>query len=138
MYKLRKVFYGLKQASCIWYSIIDSFFLSSGFTRSENGPTLYLKHQGNKDFLLVCLYVDYMICIGSSKSLIDYHFKSCMMRIFVMTNLGLLQYFLGLEMKQGEDGSFVCQKKYVVDLLKRFNMRNCEEAPTPMNKKEKL
>ena len=50
-----------------------------------------------------------------------------------MTELHLLQYFLGLEEKQGEYVIFVCQKKYVLDLLKKFNMRNCEMAATPMN-----
>ena len=75
--------------------------------------------------------------MGSSFSLIE-DFKSCMMRNFEMTDLGLLQYFLGLEVIQGEDGIFVCQKKYAADLLKRFNMANCEVAHTPMNINEKL
>ena len=41
-------------------------------------------------------------------------------------------------MKQCEDGIFVCQKKYVLDLLKRFNMSNCEVEATPMNINDKL
>ena len=46
--------------------------------------------QGNGDFMVVCLYVDDMIYMSSSESLID-DFKSCMMRNFEMTKLGLLQ-----------------------------------------------
>lgn len=137
MYRLRKALYGLKQVPRAWYSKIDSFFLESKFTRSDNEPTLYKKQQGNGDFLLVCLYVDDMIYMGSSQSLVD-DFKSSMMKIFEMTDLGLLRYFLGLEVKQGEDGIFVCQEKYATDLLKRFNMTNCEVAATPMNINEKL
>jgi len=45
---------------------------------------------------------------------------------------------LGLEVKQSEEGIFVCQKKYVTDLLNRFNMSNCEVAATPININEKL
>ncbi|XP_019257707.1 PREDICTED: uncharacterized protein LOC109235918 [Nicotiana attenuata] len=55
-----------------------------------------------------------------------------------MTDLGLLHYFLGLEVKQGEDGVFISQRKYAIDLLKRFNMLNCKTVPTPMNVNEKL
>ncbi|KAJ8770389.1 hypothetical protein K2173_015003 [Erythroxylum novogranatense] len=55
-----------------------------------------------------------------------------------MKDLGLLQYFLGLEVMQSNDGIFVCQKKYVADLLKRFNMANCEVVATPMNVNKKL
>ncbi|GKF96384.1 uncharacterized mitochondrial protein-like protein [Tanacetum coccineum] len=65
-------------------------------------------------------------------------FKSCMMNKFEMSDLGLLQYFLGLEVLQKEDGIFVCQKKYATDLLKRFHMSNCEVEATPMNPGEKL
>lgn len=70
-------------------------------------------------------------------SLVD-EFKSCMMRKFKMTHLGLLRYFLGLEVTQGENDIFVCQRKYVADLLKRLCMTNCEVAATPMNIHEKL
>lgn len=86
---------------------------------------------------MICLYVDDMIYMGSSKSLIDY-FKPSMIKKFEMTDLGLIQYYLGLEVKQGEDGIFVCQKKYAANLLKRFNMSNCEAAATSMNINEKL
>ncbi|OIT23111.1 putative mitochondrial protein, partial [Nicotiana attenuata] len=55
-----------------------------------------------------------------------------------MTDLGLLHYFLGLEVKQGEDGVFISQRKYAIDLLKRFNMLNCKTVPTPINVNEKL
>lgn len=134
---MRKELYGLKQAPRAWYNKIDKFFQENGFERSENEPTLYLKKQGNNDFLVVCLYVDDMIYMGSSESLVN-DFKSSIMKNFEMTDLGLLQCFLGIEVIQGEDGIFATQKKYVVDLVKKFNMSNCEKALTPMNINEKL
>ena len=107
VYNLRKVLYGLKQAPRAWYSKIDLFFQDSGFARSDNEPTLYLKKQGNAEFLVVCLYVDDIIYFGSLKSLVD-DFKSCMMRKFEMIDLGMLRYFLGLEVTQEEmEFSFV-------------------------------
>lgn len=75
--------------------------------------------------------------MGSCEFIIE-EFKSCMMEKFEMPNLGLLHYFLGLEVHQSEDGIFISQKKYDVDLLKKFNMLNCKPMPTPMNVNEKL
>jgi hypothetical protein len=58
VYKLRKALYGLKQAPRAWYSHIDNYFNESGFKISKSEPTLYVKHQGNVDLLIVALYVD--------------------------------------------------------------------------------
>ena len=75
--------------------------------------------------------------MGSSSSLID-EFRVCMKKEFEMIDLGLLNYFLGIEVKQVEAGVFISQRKYALDLLKRFNMMNCKTVPTPMNTNEKL
>ena len=136
VYKLKKALYGLKQAPRAWYSKIDAYFQQDGFERSDNEPTLYLKKQGT-EFLVVCLYVDDMIYLGSSKSILA-EFKASMMKNFEMTNLGLLHYFLGLEVKQCDDGVFVSQRKYATDLLKKFHLAKCNAAATPMNINEKL
>ena len=60
-----------------------------------------------------------MIYMGSSSSLID-EFRVCMKKEIEMTDLGLLNYFLGIEVKQVEAGVFISQRKYAMDLLKRF------------------
>ena len=61
-----------------------------------------------------------------------------MMGKFDMSDLGLLHYFLGLEVNQNVDGIFVSQKKYAADLLKKFGMLNCKSMPTRMNVNENL
>ena len=50
-----------------------------------------------------------------------------------MTNLGILYYFLGLEVCQGEHGILISQKKYMYDMLEKLNMLNCNTASTPPN-----
>lgn len=137
MYKLRKALYGLKQAPRAWYSKIDGYFRQNGFTRSENEPTLYVKKEGKDACIIVCLYVDDIIYMSSSDFLVA-DFKSNMMKKFEMSDMGLLHYFLGLEVKQGVDGIFISQRKYATDLLKRSSLLNCNPAPTPMNINEKL
>ena len=137
VYRLKNALHGLKQAPRAWYFKINSYFQENGFERSNNEPTLYLKREGKKDFLVVCLYVDDMIYMGSSESIVA-EFKDCMMKKFEMSDLGLLHYFLGLEVKQGVDGIFISQRKYAMDLLKKFNMVNYKVAVIPMNVNEKL
>jgi len=71
VYKLRKALYGIKQAPRAWYSHIDNYFNESSFKRSKNEPTLYVKHQGNMNLLIVALYVDDLILTGSSTEMIE-------------------------------------------------------------------
>ena len=61
-----------------------------------------------------------------------------MMVVFEMTDLGLMTFFLGMEIKQGEHEVFVCQKKYAKEILKKFKLEECKEMNTPMNQKERL
>eukprot|EP00253_Pinus_taeda_P009837 PITA_09837 len=45
--------------------------------------------------------------------------------------MGLLRYFLGIEVDQNENGIFISQAKYVNEVLGRFNMQECKAAITP-------
>ena len=85
----------------------------------------------------MCIYVDDMIYLGSSEILVD-EFKLCTKKEFEMTNLGKLQYFLGLKVKQVEDGIFVSQRKYAGYLLLRFGMCNSKAVATPLQINKKL
>lgn len=60
------------------------------------------------------------------------------MKSFEMTDLGKIHFFLGVEINQTGDGIFISQKKYAADLLRKFNMQNCNSAATHMNVSEKL
>jgi hypothetical protein len=82
--------------------------------------TLFLlKH--NNDTLLVQIYVDDIIFGGSSNAFVS-RFSDLMSREFEMSMMGELNFFLGLEIKQTQDGTFVHQGKYTKDVLKKFDM----------------
>ena len=66
---LKKALYGLKQAPIAWYSRIDAHLQSFGFTRSLS-ETLYIKHS-HFDIMMVSLYVDNFLVIGSNIKLVD-------------------------------------------------------------------
>jgi hypothetical protein len=135
--RLRKALYGLKQAPRAWYSRIDQYFMDRGFRRSKSEPTLYIKTQGQYDTLIVSLYVDDLIYTGNNITLIN-GFKEDMMKTFEMTDLGLRNYFLGIEVKQKEQGIFICQKKYTKALLEKFKMNDCKPVATPLVTNEKM
>jgi hypothetical protein len=54
------------------------------------------------------------------------------MQKFEMTMMGELNYFLGFQVKQIKEGTFIFQTKYTQDLLKRFGMKDAKPAKTPM------
>lgn len=55
-----------------------------------------------------------------------------------MNNLGLMNYFLGIEVKQQKQGIFISQKKYLEALLKKFKMHDCKLIATPLVVNEEL
>ncbi|KAL0308843.1 UNVERIFIED_CONTAM: Retrovirus-related Pol polyprotein from transposon RE2 [Sesamum radiatum] len=114
--RLKKALYGLKQAPRAWYSRIDKYFMDRGFRRSLSEPTLYIKSQGN-DTLIVSLYVDDLIYTGNNEKMIQ-DFKEDMMKTFEMSDLGLMHFFLGIEINQEKEGIFICQRKYTETLLR--------------------
>ncbi|KAH9793969.1 Integrase catalytic domain-containing protein [Citrus sinensis] len=136
VYLLKKALYGLKQAPRAWYSRIDEYLRNLGFVKSLSESTLYVKHNG-ADILIISLYVDDLLVTGNKKCVVE-EFKQEMMEIFEMTDLELMTFFLGMEIKQNENEVFICQKKYAREILKKFKLEECKEMSTPMNSKEKL
>ncbi|KAK4395665.1 Retrovirus-related Pol polyprotein from transposon RE2 [Sesamum angolense] len=133
--RLKKELYGLKQAPRAWYSRIDKYFMDRGFRRSLSVPTLYIKSQGN-DTLIVSLYVDDLIYTRNNEKMIQ-DFKEDMMKTFEMSDLGLMHFFLGIEINQEKEGIFICQRKYKETLLKKFKMESCKTITTPLVTGEK-
>ncbi|GJW99315.1 retrovirus-related pol polyprotein from transposon TNT 1-94 [Tanacetum coccineum] len=52
--------------------------------------------------------------------------------------MGEMKFFLGLQVNQFSNGIFINQSKYILDILKRFGMENCDMVPTPMVEQAKL
>jgi hypothetical protein len=93
--------------------------------------TLFLLKHG-VDILIVQVYMDDIIFGGSSHSLVA-RFAEDMSKKFDMSMMGELQFFLGLQIKQAKEGTFVHQAKYTKDVLKKFNMDDSKPPSTPMS-----
>ncbi|KAK4398009.1 Retrovirus-related Pol polyprotein from transposon RE1 [Sesamum angolense] len=104
--------------------------MDRGFRRSLSEPTLYIKSQGN-DTLIISLYVDDLIYTGNNEKMIQ-DFKEDMMKTFEISDLGLMHFFLGIEINQEKEGIFICQRKYTETLLKKFKMESCKTVTIPL------
>ena len=80
--------------------------------------------------------MDDLFLIGNEKQITDC--KKNLVEEFEMKDLGLVQYFLGLEVWQRPEGIFLNKGKYAVEILKRFDMLDCKSMETPMDTNLKL
>ena len=103
--KHKKVFYGLKQAPRAQNSRIDKYFQENGFQRCIHKYALYVK-QEKGDLLFVYIYVDDLIFTGNNSRMFN-NFKKVMAQEFEMSDIGLMTYYLGMEVKYMEDGIFI-------------------------------
>nr|GEU40062.1 hypothetical protein [Tanacetum cinerariifolium] len=109
VYKVVKALYGLHQAPRAWI----------------------------KDIMLVQVYVDDIIFGSTKKSWCD-EFEELMKNRFQMSFMGELTFFLGLQVKQKEDGIFISQDKYVAEILKKFDFLSVKTASTPIETQKPL
>eukprot|EP00253_Pinus_taeda_P029244 PITA_29244 len=123
--RLKKALYGLKQAPRAWYAHIDSYLIKLGFTRSSANPNLYFKTIQGIPLILV-LYVDDLFLTGREPLILQC--KRGLASEFEMKDLGLMHYFLGLEVWQRPGEIYLSEGKYVVKLLERFAMVECNSA----------
>ena len=127
--KIKKSLYDLKWEPRAWYAKMDSYLLSQGFIRCKYDPNVYML-RSIYSLLIIVLYVDDLLITGSSISAIA-TVKTTLHDRFSMTDMGLLHYFLGLEIRQSNSGIKMTQPKYAKDLLVKFQMTDCKPATTP-------
>ncbi|GKB68492.1 putative ribonuclease H-like domain-containing protein [Tanacetum coccineum] len=128
--KVEKALYGSHQAPRVWYETLSTYLLDNGFQRGKIDKTLFIRRV-KSDILLVQVYVDDII-FGSTKKSLCIEFEKMMHKKFQMSSMGELTFFLGLQVKQKEDGIFINQDKYVTEILKKFSFTDVKTASTPM------
>jgi hypothetical protein len=130
VYKLHKALYGLKQAPRAWYECLKEFLLKNGFEMGKADSTLFIQ-KVDKDLFVCQIYVDDII-FGSTNKKFCEEFSRIMTKRFEMSMMGELKFFLGFQIKQLKNGTFLCQTKYTSDMLKKFDMANAKPIKTPM------
>lgn len=95
----------------------------------------YLERHGI--VLNILVYVDDLIIAGNDSAAIV-HFKACLSTCFHKKNLGVLKYFLGLEISRRPDGLFLSQLKYALDIISEFGLLGAKPCDFPMEQYHQL
>nr|GFA65337.1 putative ribonuclease H-like domain-containing protein [Tanacetum cinerariifolium] len=98
IHKVKKALYGLHQAPRAWYETLSTFLLQNRYRKGTIDKTLFIKNDKD-DIMLVQVYVDDIIFGSTKKSLCD-EFEALMHKIFQMSSMEEITFFLGLQVKQ--------------------------------------
>ena len=131
VFKLNKALYGLKQTPRAWYEKLSSISIENGFIRGKVDTNLFPKDYGNQ-FLFVQIYVDNIIFGATNESLCE-GLSKLMQTKFEISMMGELKFFLGLQIKQTNEGIYIHQSKYMKELLKKFKRDDAKLMKTSMH-----
>jgi hypothetical protein len=134
--RLHKVLYGLRQAPRTWNAKLDSTLKGMGFGQSPHKAVIYRWGNGG-NALLVGVYVDDLMITGT-KDVEMTTFKEEMKATFQMSDLGLLSFYLGIEVHQGDSGITLRQTSYAKHVVELARLTDCNSALTPMEERLKL
>jgi histone deacetylase 1/2 len=134
--KLDKAIYGLKQAPRAWYSRLSNKLISLGFVASKSDTSLFIYNRGGI-MIYILIYVDDIIVTSNDPKAVTVLLAD-LREDFALKDLGMLHYFLGIEVKEEQGGITLSQGKYAQDLLKRVGMADCKPCTTPLSASEKL
>jgi hypothetical protein len=134
--RLQKALYGLKQAPRAWNAKLDARLTSLGFMRCLSEQAMYARGNSTSR-LLVGVYVDDLIITGNDNKEIS-RFKDEMASSFKMSDLGLLTFYLGIEVHQDSTGITINQSAYALKILEKCGMADCNPSVVPMESRLKL
>jgi hypothetical protein len=109
---------------------LRDFFIENGFRIGKTDSTLFTRKM-EKDLFVCQIYIDDII-FGSTNKLFCDEFSKIMTDRFEMSMMRVLTFFLGFQMKQAKEGTFISQTLHTRDILKKFGMENTKPIKTPM------
>ncbi|GJU00586.1 ribonuclease H-like domain-containing protein [Tanacetum coccineum] len=133
---LQRSLYGLKRAPRAWFQWFAAYITRVGFSHSRCDSSLFIYRQGTDTAYLI-LYVDDIVLITSSGILLQQIIAS-LHQEFSMTDLGSLNYFLGISVTRDSIGMFLSQRKYATEILERAHMISCNPSQTLIDTESKL
>nr|GEY72719.1 ribonuclease H-like domain, reverse transcriptase, RNA-dependent DNA polymerase [Tanacetum cinerariifolium] len=136
VYRLIKALYELRQAPRAWNIKLDNTLKSLDFKKCALEQAIYTKTSKDST-LLIGVYVEDLIIISTPKKEID-KFKDQMEEKFKMSDLGLLAYYLGIEVTQTDGDISIKQSAYANKILKEAKMLDCNETLIPMDPRTRL
>lgn len=134
--RLKKSLSGLRQAPRCWFTKLMTALTDYGFSHSCSDYSLFT-YTRDSVRLSVLVYVDDLVVAGNDfKAVID--LKLYLGRCFHMRDLGVLKYFLGIEVSRGPEGIFLCQPKYALDIVAETSLLGAKLVFVPIEQNHKL
>ncbi|GJZ34368.1 ribonuclease H-like domain-containing protein [Tanacetum coccineum] len=133
---LQSSLYGLKQAPRTWFQRFAIFITRVSFQHRKTDTSLFVYHQGS-DIAYLLLYVDDIVLTASSTALLQ-RIITVLHGEFAITDLGSLNYFLGISAQRTKSGLFLSQSKFAEEILERAHMQHCNPCKTPVDTESKL
>ena len=132
VYRLRKSLYGLKQSPHAWFGEFSHTIGTFGMQKSKSNHFVFYKNS-NSGIILLIVHVDDIVITGSdSKGILS--LKSFIHSQFHTKDLGMLKYFLGLEVMRSKQRIMLSQRKYVLDMLSetgKLGVKPCSTLMAP-------
>jgi len=126
--RLLKSLYGLKQAPRAWAKTLRSFLQGFDLVRLESDHCIFINRNTN---IIIAIYVDDLLLVGPTAESIQ-DLKDELSRRFKMTDMGLAEHYLGIEISQQPGKITLTQSAFTTEILERFGMLESNPAPTPM------
>ena len=119
--KLVKSLYGLKQAPKQWYEKFNNVMMSNGFKINECDKCVYVNGTKN-GYVIVCLYVDDMLIVGSDEKMIK-STKDLLKSRFDMKDMGPADVMLGMKISKTSNRLILSQSHYIDMIIEKFNKK---------------
>lgn len=131
--RLMKGLYGLKQSGRLWYQKLAETLEAMGFTHTQSDPSIYVWFIDGIRVILP-VFVDDITIVSKDANKIS-EVKNALAKVFQIKDLGQISYLLGIKVKYNQANRTLklSQRQYIVDMLNRFKLTNCNSVTTPMD-----
>lgn len=134
--RLRKSLYGLRQSPRCWFEKLSAALQEYGFEQCRSDYSLFTYTKGTTR-IQILIYVDDLIITGNQPAAVEF-FKKYLASCFKMKDLGLLKYFLGIEVARNKTGMYLSQRKYALEIIDDAGLLGSKPATFPMEQNHKL
>ena len=124
--------YSLKQAFVQWFSKFSEAIRVAGYVQSRADFSLFTRIQG-KSFTALLIYADDILITGNDPVRIV-AIKKFLHSQFHLKDLGDWKYFLGIEVSSSENGIFISQCKYALEIIKDAGLLSATPIDTTMER----